>query len=142
MNALALVLSPPIPRITRLTLTERRAINQLLNRWGNWMEKNSEFTGYPGTNILESYIGSDPQPAGHRILCLEMPTDIYATHHCYLRLPEQEQRAVWLWYVPVMLPDGRVRTTYERAVTAGIDYDTLCKQVSRARLRIMGIQPD
>jgi hypothetical protein len=130
------------PRISRLTLTEKRSLNAILNRWGNWMEKHSHFDGYPGVNILEAYIGSDAGVPGHRILCLEMPIDVYTTHQRVIRLPEQEREAVWLWYVPRVKENGTLWSVGERCEIAGITEETLRKRVSRARMRIAGVDPE
>ena len=126
-------------RQTMLTATERRELNRLLNRWGNWMEQHGDYQGYPSVNILEAARGGRGGVPGHRILCLEMPDDVYHTHQRVLRLPKHEQQAVWLWYVPVMLENGTVRTISDRCETAGIKEEALRKRVYRARLRIAGI---
>lgn len=128
-------------RTSSLTLQERRELNASLNRWGDWMEKHGDFDGYPGVNILESFIGSDLGSPGHRILCLEMPLGVYCTHQRILRLPETEQVAVWLWYVPTMKPNGQTYTVEEKCRLTGIEEWALRKRVQRAKLRIMGIDP-
>jgi hypothetical protein len=141
MSAVAVSIVFNAARQSRLTLTERRELNRLLNRWGNWVEKHWDFDGYPSTNILESYIGSDLGAPGHRILCLEMPTDVYATHQRVIRLPEDERAAIWLWYVPVTKENGTIRSIAERCEIAGITEENLRKRVSRGRQRIAGISP-
>lgn len=131
-----------VSRVTRLTLTEKKSLNRLLNRWGDWMEKHGHFNGYPAINILESYIGSDAGAPGHRILCLEMPIEVYTTHARVLRLPEAEREAIWLWYVPCVKENGTIWTVRERCELTGISEESLRKRVSRARMRIAGLNPE
>lgn len=140
MNA-TLTIRLGVSRHSLLTATERRELNRLLNRWGGWMEKHGEFQGYPSVNILEAARQGRGGVPGHRILCLEMPTDVWVTHQRVLTLPKHEQEAVWLWYVPVMRADGRIRSIRDRCELVGIPEDTVRKRVSRARQRIAGITP-
>lgn len=128
-------------RITRLTRAERLQLNASLNRWGDWMEKHGDYEGFAGINILESYIGSDLGTPGHRILCLEMPVGVYCTHQRVIKLPELEQQAVWIWYVPTMKANGTTYTVREKCLIVGIREDALRQRISRARLRIAGIDP-
>lgn len=144
MNAMvaSLPVALGVARKSRLTLTERRSLNRLLNSWGNWIEKHWNFEGYPGINILEAFIGSDAGAPGHRILCLEMPIEVYTTHQRVLRLPELEREAIWLWYVPRMKENGTIWSVRERCEVVGISEETLRKRVSRARMRIAGLNPE
>ena len=128
-------------RFSHLTRAERKELNASLERWGDWMEKHGDFDGYPGINILESYIGSDLGAPGHRILCLEMPVGVYCTHQRVLRLPEVEQQAVWLWYVPRMKPNGQTYSISEKCRIVEMNEWLLRKRVQNAKLRIMGIDP-
>jgi hypothetical protein len=128
-------------RYSNLTRIERRQLNAELERWGDWWEKHGHFDGYPGINILESFIGSDLGPPGHRILCLEMPIGVYATHHRVLRLPELEREAVWIWYVPRVKANGQTYTIVEKCAIIDMNEWTLRKRVQFAKLRIMGIDP-
>jgi hypothetical protein len=141
MNAAAVpILSGPV-RESRLTLGERRELNRLLNRWGDWVEKHMDFDGYPSINILESYIGSDLGAPGHRILCLDMPTDVYHTHQRVIRLPESEREAVWIAYVPRMKPDGTVWPLRELVRLVNINDDAFHQRLSRAKRRLAGVLP-
>lgn len=139
MTTLAISLGRP--RQSTLTGRERRELNRLLNRWGNWMEQHGEFEGYPSVNILEAARGGRGGVPGHRILCLEMPTDVWSTHQRILTLPRHEQQAIWLFYVPLMKEGGRIRSVRERCEIAGINLEALRKRVYRAKLRIAGISP-
>lgn len=139
MSATIAISIPLQPRHSALTRAEKKELNRLLNRWGDWIEKHGDFEGYPGVNILESFIGSDLGLPGHRILCLEMPPGVYATHQRVLRLPEDEKKAVWLWYVPVMQENGTTRSVRERCRIAGLLYDTTYRRVQRALMLIAGI---
>lgn len=105
------------------------------------MEQHGEFEGYPSVNILEAARGGRGGVPGHRILCLEMPTDVWSTHQRILTLPKHEQEAVWLWYVPLMKDHGLIRSVKERCAIAGITEEALRQRISRARRRIMGISP-
>lgn len=121
---------------------ERRVLNAELNRWGHWIEMHSDYEGYPGVNILAAYIGgSGGGGAGHRILCLDMPTAIYATHARVLTLSEPEQEAVWIWHVTRVKPDGTLWSVAERCERLGITEEVLRKRLSRARQRILGVVP-
>lgn len=126
--------------VRRYERLERSALEGELNRWGKWLETHSEFEGYPGVNILIAFIGGGGGGIpGHRILCLDMPTDIYATHGRVIRLPEAEQEAVWLKYVTRLKPDGTLWTVRERCVKADISEDAFHQRLSRARSRILGL---
>jgi hypothetical protein len=141
VNAVAMpILAGPV-RESRLTLTERRELNRLLNRWGDWVEKHLDFDGYPSINILESYIGSDLGAPGHRILCLEMPTDVYHTHQRVIRLPESEREAVWIAYVPRMKQNGTVWSKHELMGLLDMDTDAFHQRLSRAKRRLAGVLP-
>lgn len=121
---------------------ERRVLNAELNRWGHWIEMHSDYEGYPGVNILAAYIGgSGGGSGGHRILCRDMPSAIYATHARVLTLSEPEQEAVWIWYVTRVKPDGTLWSVAERCGRLGITEEVLRKRLSRARQRIMGVIP-
>lgn len=135
-----IALQLPTVRHSSLTRIEKRELNRLLNRWGNWMEQHGEYEGYSSVNILEAARGGRSVP-GHRILCLEMPDDVYHTHQRVLRLPDHEQEAVWLFYVPLMKEGGCIRSVKERCEIAGINEEALRKRVYRAKLRIAGISP-
>lgn len=141
MNAVAVPILSGSVRESRLTLTERRELNRLLNRWGDWVEKHMDFDGYPRANILESYIGSDLGAPGHRILCLEMPTDVYHTHQRIIRLPQAEREAVWIAYVPRMKANGTVWEVRDLLRLADIDTDAFHQRLSRAKRRLAGVLP-
>lgn len=117
-----------------------RALEGELNRWGNWIEKHSDFSGYPGINIIESFIGGGGGGIkGHRILCLEMPTEVYATHGRVLRLEEMEREAIWLRYVTRVKEDGTLWTIRERCALAKITLEEFSKRLERAKEKILGI---
>lgn len=117
-----------------------RAVSAELNRWGRWIERHLDYDGYPGVNILAAYIGgSGGKIMGHKILCPDMPPEIYAIHARVLRCSEAEQEALWIRYVPRVKPDGTLWTLSELCRKAGISEDTLRQRVNRAKRRILGI---
>ena len=118
--------------------TERKLINRMLKIWGNWVEHQLQFQGFASENILEAAKAGGRSAMGHRILCLEMPRVVRLAHSRVQRLPRHEHDAVWLWYVPVMQENGRVRPISLRCQLAGIAEETLRKRVYRARKRIAG----
>jgi len=121
---------------------ERHVLNGELNRWGHWIERHSDYAGYPGVNILAAYIGGDGgAKTGHRILCLDMPWEIEVTHLRVLTCTEAEQEAVWIRHVVRLKEDGTLWSLYERLIRVGITEDTYRRRYSRARQRIMGVVP-
>jgi len=120
----------------------RKALEGELNRWGKWIEKHSDFEGYPGVNILVAFLmGSGGGTAGHRILCLDMPTDVYSVHHRILMLSDTLQEAIWICYVTRMKPDGTLWTMQERCERAQIGEEALRQRLSRAKRKLLGL-PD
>lgn len=118
----------------------RHAIDGELNRWGRWIERNSDYTGHPSINAIVAQLhGAGGGTAGHRILCLDMPDHIYATHGRVLRLTESEQEAVYLYFAVKLKPDGTLWTVAERCRIAGIQEDSLRRRLSRARYKILGL---
>lgn len=126
------------PRYEKL---ERRALEGELNRWGKWIERHSDYEGYPGINILQAFLmGRGGGTPGHRILCLDMPTDVYSVHHRVLMLSETLQEAVWIWYVTRVKPDGTLWTVEARCRRIGITEEVLRTRLSRARRKLLGIE--
>lgn len=118
-------------------------INAELNAWGRWIERHMDYEGYPGINAVEAWLmGRGGGTGGHRILCLDMPTHIYATHGRVLRLTEFEQEAIWVWYVVRVKPDGTIWPIEHKCKTAGITEAALRQRVSRARRKIAGLPVD
>lgn len=125
----------------------RRALEGELNRWGKWNESRLEYEGYPGVNVLVAFTnGGGGGTPGHRILCLDMPTDVYSVHQrIILVLNEQEREAVWLYYVPRMKVEGTLFTPWtfsEKCGIAGVSEAALRMRVSRARKKLMGLIDD
>lgn len=124
---------------------ERRALEGELHRWGRWQEsKLGHEEGYQGINILIAYLnGGGGGTPGHRILCLEMPTDVYSVHQrMILVLNEEEREAIWLYYVPRMKWHGLVCTEWmlaEKCERAGLTEVIVRKRASRARAKLLGI---
>lgn len=119
---------------------ERRALEGELNRWGKWIERHSDYEGYPRANILIAFLhGRGGGAAGHRILCLDMPTDVYSVHHRILMLTEALQESVWIYYVTRLKPDGTLWTLQERCRRAGVAEEALKQRLKRARNKLLGI---
>lgn len=123
---------------------ELQGINYELNVWGRWIEKHMDFEGYPGVSALEAWrSGRGGGLPGHKILCLDMPTMVYAVHARVLQvLTEFEREAVWVWYVVRVKPDGTLWPIDHKCKKAGITEDALRKRVSRARRRLAGLPVD
>jgi hypothetical protein len=141
MNAVAQV----IQFDRRYERLERRALEGELHRWGRWQEtKLGHDEGYPGVNILIAYLnGGGGGTPGHRILCLEMPTDVYSIHNrIILKLNEEEREAVWLYYVPRVKRCGLVSTEWTlpaKCLLAGLSEEVVRKRTSRARSKLLGL---
>jgi hypothetical protein len=131
------VLQPFDRRYERL---ERRALEGELNRWGKWIERHSDFEGYPGANVLVAFLmGRGGNSRGHKILCLDMPTDVYSIHHRILMLTDTLQEAVWLCYVTRLKPDGTLWSLEERCQKADIESDALKQRLKRAKNKLLGL---
>ena len=118
----------------------RNAIDGELNRWGRWIERNADYTGHPGVNALVAqFYGMGGGTPGHRILCLDMPDHIYATHGRILRLTENEREAVYLFFAVKLKPDGTLWTVGERCRISGIKEESLRRRLARARYKILGL---
>ncbi len=117
----------------------RKAIDFELNRWGKWLEDNSYYEGHSRECILTAFLSGRSGISGHRILCLDMPSYIYATHGRVLRLPEAEQEAVHLYFAIRVKPDGTAWTIQERCVRSGITEGAMRQRLARARYRIAGL---
>lgn len=119
----------------------RKALDSELNRWGAWIERHMDYEGYPGTNILVAFLmGRGGNEPGHRVLCLDMPSHVYAVHGRVIRLEEKLQEALWIWYVPRLKQDGKVWTVRERCLKTGMSEDALHQRLKRARNRILGLE--
>lgn len=135
MNAAAV--EPYQPKYDKLF---RRALEGELNRWGKWIETHSDYEGFPGANILVAFLmGRGGGTPGHRILCLDMPTDVYSVHSRVLMLSEELQEALWVYFVTRVRPDGTLWTLAARAHRIGISEEALRMRVSRARRKLLGL---
>jgi hypothetical protein len=123
----------------------RRAIDSELSRWGGWLERHQDYEGYPRSDNLQGSLnGSGGGMGGHRILCLDMPTGIYATHMRVIQLPEEERYAIELVFryqvKPVRGTTDPVYYTFgEKCKLAGIDESTIRRRWHRARYLVAGI---
>lgn len=117
-----------------------RAIDGELNDWGRWIERHADFEGHPSANILATYIGgAGGSTPGHRILCLDMPDAIYATHGRVLLLTEALRDAICAWYIVRLNADGTLIALAEKCLRLGIAERTLRDRVRLAKLKILGL---
>ncbi len=132
------VLEIPPPRVYGNDLA---AVKAELNAWGSWIERHKDYEGYPACGPLEAWLaGGGGSPRGHRVLCLDMPVHVYATHARVLLLPEHEKEAVWVYYVPRMKDDGTLWDVREKCLKIGITHECLRKRLQRAYQKILGIE--
>lgn len=118
----------------------RQAIDSELNAWGRWIERHADYTGHPSINFLVAqFYGAGGGTPGDRILCLDMPEGIYATHSRILMLNELEQEAVYLFFAVKLKDDGTVWTVAERCRIYGIKEESLRRRLARARYKILGV---
>lgn len=118
---------------------ELQGISRELNTWGKWIEDHIDYEGFPPVSAGMQLVSWGSGIYGDRILCLDMPTHVYAVHGRVLRLPEHEQEAVWIWYVIRVKPDGTVWPIEHKCRAVGISECALRQRVSRARRRIAGL---
>jgi len=118
----------------------RKAIDGELNAWGRWIEVRIDRDGYASASAFISAMeGRGGGMPGHKILCDDMPSHIYAVHGRWLLLPEHERDAVWVWYVVRVKPDGTIWPIEHKCRRAGITEEALRQRVCRARYRIAGL---
>lgn len=118
----------------------RKAIDCELNRWGKWIERHADYTGHPSINFLVAQLyGAGGGIAGHRVLCLDMPDAVYATHMRVLRLTEAEREAVYLYFAVQVKDDGTLWTVAEKSRIYGIKEESLRRRLARARYKILGV---
>lgn len=118
----------------------RQAIDSELNSWGRWVERHADYTGHPSVNaLMAQFYGVGGGAPGHRILCLDMPEGIYATHARILMLTENEREAVYLFFAVKLKDDGTVWTITEKARIYGIKEESLRRRLARARYKILGL---
>jgi hypothetical protein len=117
-----------------------RAIHGELNRWGHWIESHADYTGFPSANVLvTALMGCGGNQPGHRVLMLDMPVEIWATHHRVLELTEALQDAVIATFVVRLKDDGTVWTWEEKCRKLGVDEGTMRRRIHRAKIRIAGL---
>lgn len=83
-----------------------------------------------------SRMGRGGAGSGHRILCAEMPHQIWQCNYHIGRLPDAEKEAVHAWYVFRLKPDNTVWKNSEKADMMHISYGSFKVRVHRARSRI------
>jgi hypothetical protein len=124
----------------RMHGVDRSALEYALQAWGQWIETHADYEGYPRSDAVAAWLsGAGGGERGHRVLCLDMPVRIYATHGRVVLLPEHEREVVWAHYVPTMRDDGQAWTPRQKAERLGIEWEAYRKRLSRARFRILGL---
>jgi hypothetical protein len=119
---------------------ERSWLESSLQNWGNWIEQHSDFEGYPRADAIASWLeGGGGGTRGHRILCLDMPSRVYAMHARVLLLGEDERAAIWAEYVPTVKEDGTPWTRPEKWAKLKLSERGYQDRLQRARLAILGI---
>lgn len=142
VKAEAIDVSTARARQRQLERYEMQGIHRELEQWGRWIEMRIDYEGYPSFSAGLQLISWGSGTYSDRILCLDMPTHIYATHARVLRLPEHEQEAIWVWYVIRVKPDGTIWPIEHKCKTVGgITEQALRQRVCRARRKIAGL-PD
>lgn len=135
-----MAIESPIPFIGRYDRVLMRAVHGELNRWGKWHEDHSDYQGYPTANILETYIGaSRTGEPGHRVLMLDMPEGVWATHHRVMGLPIAMQEVVIAQYMHTTKEDGTSWTLLEKCLRLGISRATFSSWLHTAKRRIAGL---
>jgi len=135
-----MAIESPLPFIGKYDRVLMRAIHGELNRWGKWHEDHSDYQGYPTANILETYIGaSRTGEPGHRVLMLDMPVGVWATHHGVLGLTEDLQEVVIAQYMHTTKEDGTVWTLQEKCLRLGLSREIFSQRLHKAKRRIAGL---
>ena len=135
-----------------------RGLNGELNRWGRWVESRLDWAGYPRSSAYaESLVelaalqkkrltanGKQTRviSSGHRVLMLDMPTEIYAVDRRVTRLPEELQRIVWAQYVFILKNDGTVWSFQEKAERLNVPRGIFKQMLYEAKLLIAGLTPN
>ena len=122
---------------------ERYSFKELeaeLYRWGKWWTRHCEDTGHRSMTAEEAFRrGSGGGSAGHAILCLDWPTEAYATHMRILRLPEIQRDVIQLRYAICVKEDGGLWERKDWCRVYGISEDNFRKILERARHAIQGL---
>jgi hypothetical protein len=90
-------------------------------------------------NILANFEGSGGVHPGHRVLMLDMPSGVWATHHRVLMLSETLQDAVQAFYVTTVKEDGTLWNFEEKSAILKLTVPTFRRRLNRARHLIAGI---
>lgn len=120
---------------------ERRGLEAELHRWGRWIVKREEFNAFPGCTNTEAFImGAGGSIAGHRVLCLDMPTDVYATHmRIWTVLTGEERDVIYVRYAFKVNEDGSIVDRREMCEQAGLRPEAFRKRLQRAKTKILGL---
>lgn len=122
---------------------ERKAFEREMYKWGKWCVKEWERSGHPSMTVeYRASHGGGGGVLGHRILILEWPSDVLATHGRVLRLQEVEQDVVGLKYAICVKDDGNLWKREEWCLVYGISEDNFRQILSRAKKKIQGLPAD
>lgn len=110
------------------------------------MERQHEHSGYPSMDTTaRSREGDGGGTLGHRVLCLDMPDDVWATNARVMRLPEDLRQAVELVFVVVMKTPGtgELWTFAEKCSRLSLSQHVVRRRLNRAMYLIAGLaQPE
>lgn len=126
----------------RIPGRDRSWIEAIFHEWGDWVWEIRDYQGYPRADAVAAAImGAGGGKGGHRILCCDFPEGsrgkrIQMTHALWIMLPEQEQVAMWVEYVPGADDNGRVMSRVERCERIEVSEAAFEKRLQRARHRI------
>ncbi|MBA3563081.1 MAG: hypothetical protein H0W33_03550 [Gammaproteobacteria bacterium] len=119
-----------------------------LVRWGNWHLRDLENSDFPVTTALywiarqkktemqESRTAIARQMRkdfGARILCRDMPGEVWETHLAVVRVSPEHQLVLAVKYLMIQDAAGVLLTDAARAVLLGLSADAFRKRSSRAK---------
>lgn len=132
---------PRVPALPPLDRYERAQLRRELFRWGRWMERQAEHSGYPSADSFAAEVfGCGGGLNGHRVLMLDMPDSVWATNARVMRLDEPLRAAIRSIYADIVTTDGKVISWLRRAQRIQISEETLRWQHEKALRLIAGIE--
>lgn len=124
----------------RLDQYDRAALRRELYHWGRWMEYQAEHSGHPSCDTVTRFLeGRGGGLGGHRVLCLDMPVEVWSTNGRVMALDEQSRAAITTIYVDIVGVDGEVMTWERRAGRIHVSESTLRRLHNAALIRIAGL---
>lgn len=120
---------------------ERRGLEAELHRWGRWIVKREEYNAFPNcSNTEAARVGNGGGIPEHRILCLDMPTDVYATHmRIWTALTGEERDVIYVRYAFKVNEDGSISDRRIMCQQIGLSPEAFRKRLQRAKTKILGL---